>query len=71
MLPIPGKDALAVSWIAAILGLTSSTDVSNLGTAMLLYRLVTWILPMPVGAVFFLLWRGRVRRNKAAEVTTA
>jgi uncharacterized membrane protein YbhN (UPF0104 family) len=71
MLPIPGKDALAVSWIAAILGLTSSTDISNLGTAMLLYRLVTWILPMPVGAVFFLLWRGRVRRNKAAEVTTA
>lgn len=66
MLPIPGKDALAVSWIATILGLTSSTDISNLGTAMLLYRLVTWILPMPVGAVFFLLWRSRVRRNKAA-----
>lgn len=66
MLPIPGKDALAVSWIAAVLGLTSSADVSDLGTAMLLYRLVTWILPMPVGAVFFLLWRGRVRRNKAA-----
>jgi uncharacterized protein (TIRG00374 family) len=66
MLPIPGKDALAVSWIAAILGLTSSTDISNLGTAMLLYRLVTWILPMPVGAVFFLVWRRRVRRDKAA-----
>jgi uncharacterized membrane protein YbhN (UPF0104 family) len=71
MLPIPGKDALAVSWIAAVLGLTSSTDISNLGTAMLLYRLVTWILPMPVGGVFFLLWRSRVRRNKAAEGAAA
>lgn len=71
MLPIPGKDALAVSWIAAILGLTSSTDISNLGTAMLLYRLVTWILPMPVGGVFFLVWRARVRRAKAAEGAAA
>ena len=63
MLPIPGKDALAVTWISAILGLTSSADVSDLGTAMLLYRLVTWILPMPVGGIFFLLWRARVRRQ--------
>jgi uncharacterized membrane protein YbhN (UPF0104 family) len=65
MLPIPGKDALAVSWVAGILGLTTSADISALGTAMLLYRLVTWILPMPVGAVFFVLWRSRVRRSKA------
>lgn len=72
MLPIPGKDALAITWISTILGITSTTDVSDLGTAMLLYRLVTWILPMPVGGVMFLLWRARVRRHtKAEDVATA
>ena len=50
MLPHPGRTRGLVD--PTILGLTSSTDVSNLGTAMLLYRLVTWILPCPVGAVF-------------------
>ncbi len=65
MLPIPGKDALAVTWIATILGITSNTDVSALGTALLLYRLVTWILPMPVGGITFLLWRRRVRHDEA------
>jgi len=68
MLPIPGKDALAITWISTILGITSTAGVSDLGTAMLLYRLVTWILPMPVGGVMFLLWRARVRRHtKAAQ----
>lgn len=66
MLPIPGKDALAITWVSAILGLTSTVDVSDLGTAMLLYRLVTWILPMPVGGVTFLLWRRRVRKRGTA-----
>ncbi len=66
MLPIPGKDALAVTWIATVLGLTATTDVSELGTALLLYRLVTWILPMPVGGVFFLVWRARVKRMEKA-----
>jgi uncharacterized membrane protein YbhN (UPF0104 family) len=66
MLPIPGKDAMAITWISTILGITSTVDVSDLGTAMLLYRLVTWILPMPVGGIMFLLWRARVRRHEAA-----
>ncbi len=65
MLPIPGKDALVVSWIAAILALTSSSDVSALGTALLLYRMVTWILPMPVGGIAFLAWRVRVGKGRA------
>jgi uncharacterized membrane protein YbhN (UPF0104 family) len=71
MLPIPGKDALAVTWISTILGVTSTADVSDLGTAMLLYRLVTWILPMPVGGITFLLWRARVRRDEAAAAPAA
>jgi uncharacterized membrane protein YbhN (UPF0104 family) len=65
MLPIPGKDALAVTWIAGILQLSGSATLSDLGTAMLLYRVVTWILPMPVGLVAFFVWRVRVRRDTA------
>ena len=68
MLPIPGKDALAVSWLAGILSLTTSTESSDLGTALLLYRLVTWILPMPVGGITFFTWRYRVRRDKVTTV---
>ncbi|MFZ0322623.1 MAG: YbhN family protein [Actinomycetes bacterium] len=68
MLPIPGKDALAVPWLAGILSLTSDADTSALGTALLLYRLVTWILPMPVGGVTFFAWRYRVRRDKVTTV---
>jgi uncharacterized membrane protein YbhN (UPF0104 family) len=64
LLPIPGKDALAVSWLAGILSLTTSTETSDLGTALLLYRLVTWVLPMPIGGITFLAWRHRVRRDK-------
>lgn len=71
MLPIPGKDALAVTWLAGILSLTSATDTSALGTALLLYRLVTWILPMPVGGITFFTWRYRVRRDKVTTVSTA
>ncbi len=71
MLPIPGKDALAITWISTILGITSTVDVSDLGTAMLLYRLVTWILPMPVGGITFLLWRRRVRKQGPVEAPQA
>jgi putative heme transporter len=68
MLPIPGKDALAVPWLATVLGLSSGTDASALGTALLLYRLITWILPMPVGGITFFIWRYRVRRDKVTTV---
>lgn len=70
MLPIPGKDALSITWISTILALTSTADISDLGTAMLLYRLITWILPMPVGGVLFLVWRARVRRQTKVEAVT-
>jgi uncharacterized membrane protein YbhN (UPF0104 family) len=68
MLPIPGKDALVVSYLAGILSLTASSDVSALGTALLLYRMITWILPMPVGLITFLAWRHRVRADKVNTV---
>jgi uncharacterized membrane protein YbhN (UPF0104 family) len=64
MLPIPGKDALIAPWIAGILALTGDTATSDLATALLLYRMMTWILPMPVGGITFFLWRWRVRRDR-------
>ena len=67
MLPIPGKDALAVTWIAGILGLTGSAPLSDLGSALLLYRVVTWILPMPIGGIAFFAWRLRVRRDTVGD----
>ena len=70
MLPIPGKDALAVTWLAGVLSLTSSADSSALATALLLYRIVTWLLPMPVGGITFFAWRYRVRRDKVTTVST-
>lgn len=68
VLPIPGKDVLVVSWIAAILALTDSSDISDLGTALLLYRMVTWILPMPIGGIAFMVWRVRVGKDAARSV---
>lgn len=70
MLPIPGKDALIVSGLSGLLALTTSAETNALGTALLLYRTMTWLLPMPVGAVFFFIWRFRVRRGSADTLAT-
>jgi uncharacterized membrane protein YbhN (UPF0104 family) len=62
VLPIPGKDALAASWLASVLAIPSA-DQSALVGALLLFRVITWVLPMPVGGLAFLAWRWRVRRD--------
>ncbi len=63
MLPIPGKDALAASAVAGVLHLSGSTQIAEFTTALLLFRLVTWLMPMAVGAGFFFVWRWHVRRE--------
>lgn len=63
LLPIPGKDALIVPWLASVLDVTGQQAISALGAALLLYRVVTWLLPMPVGGITFFTWRWRVRRD--------
>jgi hypothetical protein len=68
MLPIPGKDALAASVLVSILHLTTQADTDSFGTALLLYRLTTWILPMPIGGVAFFAWRWRVRRDTVTSM---
>ena len=50
VLPVPGMSALAAPSCSSILSLTSDADQSAMAAALPLYRVVTWLLPMPVGA---------------------
>lgn len=68
LLPIPGKSALVAPTLFSLLGLTSQADQSALSAGILLYRVVTWIMPMLIGVVMFLLWRRRVRRDTVTTV---
>ncbi len=70
MLPIPGKDALAATAVAGVLHLSGSTQIAQFTTALLLFRIVTWLMPMAVGAGFFFLWRWRVRRGTVQRGTS-
>jgi len=68
ILPIPGKSALAAPTLFTIMNLTSDADQSAMTAAILLYRVVTWLLPMPVGGAMFFVWRYRVRRDTVTTV---
>ncbi len=68
ILPIPGKSALVAPHLFSLLGLTTTQEQSAMSAGILLYRVVTWILPMLVGVVMFLLWRRRVRRDTVTTV---
>ena len=68
ILPIPGKSALAAPTLFTIMSLTSDAEQSAMTAAILLYRVVTWLLPMPVGAAMFFVWRYRVRRDTVTTV---
>jgi putative heme transporter len=68
ILPIPGKSALAAPTLFTIMSLTTDADQSAMTAAILLYRVVTWLLPMPVGAAMFFVWRYRVRRDTVTTV---
>jgi uncharacterized membrane protein YbhN (UPF0104 family) len=71
LLPIPGKSALAAPALFTITSLTSEADQSAMTASILLYRVVTWLLPMPVGGAMFFSWRWRVRRDTVATVEEA
>jgi uncharacterized membrane protein YbhN (UPF0104 family) len=71
LLPIPGKSALAAPALFTITSLTSEADQSAMTASILLYRVVTWLLPMPVGGAMFFSWRVRVRRDTVATVEEA
>jgi uncharacterized membrane protein YbhN (UPF0104 family) len=69
ILPIPGKSALAAPTLFTIMSLTTNADQSDMLAAILLYRVVTWLLPMPVGGLMFFVWRYRVRRDTVTTVS--
>ena len=68
ILPIPGKNALVAPALFTMLALTTTADQSDLTAALVLYRVVTWIEPMLLGIVLFLLWRRRVSRDTVTTV---
>lgn len=56
------------------LGLTATLvaaggDEAQVVAAVLVYRLLTFVLPIPVGAVSYFLWQHEVARRKPAEIT--
>lgn len=68
ILPIPGKNALIAPSMFTLLALTTAADQSALTAALVIYRVVTWIQPMLIGCVLFLVWRYRVRRDTVTTV---
>ena len=48
---------------------TAGGDEAQVVAAVLVFRLLTFVLPIPVGAVSYFLWQREVARRKPAEIT--
>ncbi|MGK5173931.1 lysylphosphatidylglycerol synthase transmembrane domain-containing protein [Geodermatophilus sp. CPCC 205761] len=60
--------ALGVAELSYVAGLTAvGVEATAAAGAVLLFRFLTWFLPIPVGAVTWLLWRRGVGRAHVAE----
>lgn len=71
-IPVPGGFAITESVLLAIVALPTSEDTAAFTAGLFLYRIFTWLLPMPVGGLFFLAWRWRIRREAdSVESATA
>ncbi len=68
VLPVPGINALIVPDLSAAMGLTTTTEQSQLTAALTLFRVCTWILPMIIGVGMFFVWRYRVRKDTVTTV---
>ncbi len=68
LVPItPG--ALGVAELSYVAGLTAvGVDPAAAAGAVLLFRFLTWFLPVPTGIVTWLLWRHGAGRDRAAPV---
>jgi uncharacterized membrane protein YbhN (UPF0104 family) len=69
--PIPGGFGLTEAGLLAIVSLSGAEATAAFTAALFLYRIATWLMPMPVGSVFFLAWRWRIRRETAASKPAA
>ena len=66
-IPIPGGFGITEAVLLVIVALPTSQETAAFTAGLFLYRIFTWLLPMPVGGAFFFAWRWRVRRSGAAE----
>jgi putative heme transporter len=48
---------------------TAGGDEAQVVAAVLVFRLLTFVLPIPVGAISYFLWQREVARRKPAEIT--
>lgn len=61
-IPVPGGFGVTESVLLALIGFSTSEETALFTAALFLYRIATWLLPMPVGGAFFFAWRWRIRR---------
>ena len=62
-IPIPGGFGITEAGLLAIASFSTSEETAAFTAALFLYRVFTWLLPMPVGGAAFLAWRWRIRRE--------
>lgn len=62
-IPIPGGFGITETVLLAMIAFPTGQEESLFTAALLLYRTFTWLLPFPVGGLFFFAWRWRVRRH--------
>jgi putative heme transporter len=48
---------------------TAGGDEAQVVAAVLVYRLLTFVLPIPVGAGSYFLWQREIARRQPAEIT--
>jgi len=65
-IPIPGGFGITEAGLLAIASFSTSEETAAFTAALFLYRVFTWLLPMPVGGAAFLAWRWRIRRETSS-----
>lgn len=61
-IPVPGGFGITEAALLALVGFSTSQETTLFTAGLFLYRIITWLLPMPVGGCFFFAWRWRIRR---------
>jgi uncharacterized protein (TIRG00374 family) len=67
----PGGIGLTEAVLLAVIEFPSAKEQAAFTAALLLYRIFTWLLPFPIGAVEFGVWRWQVRRGTVRQAVPA
>jgi uncharacterized membrane protein YbhN (UPF0104 family) len=73
VIPLTAGDAgvSEVAYIGLLTAAAGSEHVNSISAGVIIFRLLTWILIIPVGLFVLVLWRRSVSRQQpAAEVVT-